>query len=402
MECMNDINISKQSKKKEIYDRLDELENNQKYQMELMEQRMAGIESKLLNLDSLCRDMEAILCFWMGTFTGEKGKFDLRGIATWQAEVENLKKELFNKEQESKELKRILELEDAQKKDLQEELIKQQETANANKIKIQKMEEQLNVEKTNQKKLNLCIEKYQKIIQKEQDNLAQKTDEAQNLMEQLKLAQEKADHLYVKNSELKQKIEEEEEVFGRKAKELEELKAREENLNRVLIQEKQKVKMYEDKFGCWKAEIKDYQELLKLVFECESLIHMMEDYKLIKINGPEDVANLIHFVNLLGDRASFLPTMYDYLEDYKERKREAVDQAEIKLFSCLNAYYRKNYEISSDLIRYPQEGAKFEQESMKDFDNRRKMFRSVECVYVPAVMRDEKTYLKLALVKGVL
>lgn len=406
-----------------ISDKLDELENLQKKQKEDIEQRMASMETKLIDLDSLTQDMEAILCYFMGSFTEEKSKISIKGIASCKAEIESMKQELFMKEQEAVELKRILELDNTEKKNLLEELIKQQTTADhlrkaleekqeetekrnyeiaEEKTKAKVLNEELKAEKTKLQQVKAIINKYQSKVQDLNEDLTQKTIEAQNLSEQLNSKQEEADYLNAENKELKQSIEKGTELFGKKTRELEELKAREEELNQLLIQEKKKVTMLENKFGCWKEEIKDYQELLGLVFECESLVPLMEDYKLIKINGSEDVANLIHFVNLLGDRASFLPIMYDYLEDYKEEKREAVNQAEKKLFACLNSYYKKNYEISSDLIRYPQEGAKFEPESMKDFDSRRKMFRSIECVYVPAVMRDEKNYLKLALVKGIL
>ena len=59
MEFVNDIN--KQSKKREIVDRLDELENLQKKQMEMVEQGMKLFESKLTNLDSLYQYMEIVL-----------------------------------------------------------------------------------------------------------------------------------------------------------------------------------------------------------------------------------------------------------------------------------------------------------------------------------------------------
>lgn len=432
MEFVNDIN--KQSKKREIVDRLDELENLQKQQMEMVEQGMKLFESKLTNLDSLYQYMEIVL--EIVTCNAEKGSMQAgqfhkeqesdgwkrmweqehaekeylsRELTIQQATVEQLRIVFQKKQEETMEMDREFAEQKIKIKDLDGELIAERLAAEeqnkqllAVKGKIQELNENLVSENRKQQKMVLLINKLKSVKQELDEKLTIKTGEAQNLSEQLKLKQEQAECLNNEKSELKQTIEKGEELFRKKSRELEKLKVSEQNLHQALIQEENKVKMFEKKFGCWKAEIKDYQELLELVFECESLADLMGDYKLIKSNGSEDVANLIHFVSLLGDRASFLPTMYDYLENYKEKKREAVSQAEINLFACLNSYYTKNYEISGDLIRYPQEGAKFEQESMKDFDNRRKMFRSVECVYVPAVMRDEKTYLKLALVKGVM
>lgn len=352
-------------------------------------------------------------------------------------EAEKWRGELLDEQRKVKELDEKLKEKTAESEELNKELT-------AIKAEIPKWEEELAAEKQTEEAARTEIKKLQSELQ---DLAETKKIEAQRLDDMLKSKQNESEHyqsenikiqnsvkeLYKKNQELKQKKEEAELLFGKTKRQLEELKAKNDELEEKLeetskeidrlrtsidslkdekiaetnalkqdlLHEQDQIRQYQDKFGCWKEETKDYQVLLEAVFACDSLAVMMEDYGLIKNNGSEDVANLIHFVNLLGDQASFLPILYDYLEYYKERNRVAVSQAEKELFDCLNSYYRKTYDVSSDLIRYPQEGDKFEKTQMRDFDNRTKEFRFIECVYVPSVMRDEINYLKLALVKGV-
>lgn len=360
-------NENKQQKKQEICDRMKKQEDL----IYKMEQRLSSIESDSANLKSLYRDIESFLCIGMKMLIGEKSKFNLKGFSLLGSENERLQKELHEKEQWAEELNHKL------------------------------MEEK---------------------------------EKADGLGKKYKAIQDSVEEAYAKNEALKQKKEEAEELFGKKKKELENLKAeteqlkekleerdkeierlqgvnnnlKEENdavvndLKQSLLQEQNQVKQFKNKFGCWKEETKDYQDLLEAVFACDSLTDMMRENELVKSNGSQDVANLIHFIKLLGDQVSFLPILYYYLEEYKKISRQSVSQEERKLFSCLNLYYKKNYGVPGNLICCPQEVGKFDKQKMSDFDNRTKTFRSIDCVYVPAIMRDERTYLKLALVKGVL
>lgn len=486
--------------KREVTEKLEELEKKQTASQEQMEQRLLKLETNFEYLCSLYHDMETILCCWTGNFNGETGKLSIKDIAELSAQMQALRNELYEKKQESEEFQRRFmaekaetdklrkkqieqefdvqklrekldeknaqaekwnnELADEKKKveALDKELIAKRTEAEdlskefaAVKMEMQKLEEKLAIEKTTTEAAKTETEKWQSLAKNLKADAETKRIEVESLADKLKLKQEEADHLqteyikiqnsikeaYEKNKALKQEKEEAEQLFGKKKRELEELKAKSEKLKEELeesskemerlhlvinnlkeereekiaqtnalkqdlLHEQNITRQFQDKFGCWKEETEDYKILLEAVFACDSLTDMMQECGLNKKNGPEDVANLIHFVNLLGDGASFLPILYGYLESYKARNREAVTQEEKELFSLLNLYYRNIYGISCDMIRYPQAGDKFEKSLMKDFDNRTKIFRSIECVYVPSVMRDENSYLMLALVKGVL
>lgn len=444
--------------KREVSDKLEELEKKQTASQEQMEQRLLKLESDFVYLSSLYHDMESIICCWTGSLNSETGMLSIKGVAELSAEIQTLRNELYEKQQESEEINRNFMAEKAETVKLRAQAEKWNRELAEEKKKIealdkeliakgieaedlskeftdvrkemQRLEEKLVIEKTTTQAAITEKEKWQSLVR----NLKTEADHLQtkyiNIQNSIKEA-------YEKNKALKQEKEEAEQLFGKKKRELEELKAESEKLKeeleesskemerlhtvinslrdereekiaetnalkQELLHEQKITRQFEDKFGCWKEETEDYKVLLEAVFACDSLTDMMKECGLSKKNGPENVANLIHFANLLGDGNSFLPILYDYLESYKARKRVAVTQEEKKLFSLLNLYYRNIYGISCDMIRYPQAGDKFEKSLMKDFDNRTKIFRSIECVYVPSVMRDENSYLMLALVKGVL
>lgn len=178
-----------------------------------------------------------------------------------------------------------------------------------------------------------------------------------------------------------------------------------ENLRQNLEGEQKKVAEYHNKFGIWDEDTKEYQGLLDAMFRCDSLSDMLQWYEIKKENGVEDVSNILKFIGMFcgAEPTAFLKNLYNFLEDDREENKKYLSPEEIHLFDCLNHYYRQQekLEIEYDLIRYPEAGDKFDKNMMADMEYRTKIYRTVEGVYVPTIMRDERNPLLRALIKGV-
>ncbi len=251
-------------------------------------------------------------------------------------------------------------------------------------IELEK-DKQMFWDKFNRKKAE--IDKLRIMVQKkeeETDRLIRENDIAQEEISKLK---EDLDHDKTKIEELK-----------KRSQDLEEERDR---VHQLFMEQKSLAEHYSEKFGCWEADTSEYKNLLKAVWKCGSLVKMLEDYGIDKEKGGENITNLLHFVGLLGNGTSFLPILYDYLEEFKTEYRQVLDSSERELISQLNSYYKREFSLSYDVILFPQTDDQFDKTTMKDIDARTKVFRKVESVYVPAIMRDETNFLLLALVKGV-
>ena len=167
-----------------------------------------------------------------------------------------------------------------------------------------------------------------------------------------------------------------------------------------LKKEKEEREAYFERFGDWDEDTQCYQDLMRCMYRCESLSKMIELYGMEKNLNGEDVYSVIKFVGLLGNQTTFLPILYDSLEKYKQVHKSFLSEEEIEFINALNQYYRSSFRVNYDFLQFPENNARFDKNSMSDMFNRGKIYRTVEGVYVPAIMRDATTYLKMALVRG--
>lgn len=157
---------------------------------------------------------------------------------------------------------------------------------------------------------------------------------------------------------------------------------------------------YVKRFGDWDKDTQAYQDLMRHLYQCESLSEMIDTYGMEKELQGEDVSSVIKFVGLLGNQTTFLPILYNFLEEEKQSHPAFLSEEEITFIKALNNYYRAIFRIDFDFLQFPENNSRFDKNCMSDMFNRGKPFRTVEGVYVPAIMRDANTYLKMALVKG--
>lgn len=175
-----------------------------------------------------------------------------------------------------------------------------------------------------------------------------------------------------------------------------------ESANQELKTEKSLVQQQREKIREWENETEVYQKILKAVLQCDSLCDMLKFYDIKRENGNKDTANIIHFIELFGNQDNFLAELYSSMEMYKKEHKTFLTKEELDLIAQLNQYYAESVgEDAYDVLQYPQNGDSFDKTTMKDIDNRSKVYRNVEGVYVPAIMRDAENYFQLALIKGV-
>lgn len=306
-------------------------------------------------------------------------------------EIASLIQDIRKKDEEKEELEQSV---NSLKEQLKEVQVQHEEEVNSKCHIIKELtDEKVNVEKSLENEKRICQEKKEEInrllsdIEQEKASAKNRENELQaKISELINSAQEK-------EKEYQDTVEQMAETNRNQESEL---KKKEESLRNEMSITKQ----YADKFGSWEADTQKYHELLDAVFLCSSLEGMMADYCLDKSAGAENVSNLIHFIGLLGNETSFLNILYDYLVEYKNTHRQVLTDAERELFSRINAYYQSFYGIRYCMIEYPNDGDRFDQETMRDFDVRNKIFRTVVGVYVPAIRRDDTGYLLLSLVKG--
>lgn len=163
--------------------------------------------------------------------------------------------------------------------------------------------------------------------------------------------------------------------------------------------EKEVNEAYSKRFGDWDKDTQIYQDLMKSLYPCTSLDRMIQIYGMNKELQGKDVDSVIKFVGLLGNQTTFLPIFYEFLEKSKQQSRKFLTEEEMAFIKALNEYYY-TFGLNFDFLQIPEKNSRFDKNCMSDMFNRGKPFRTVEGVYVPAIMRDATTYLKMALVKG--
>ncbi len=352
--------------------------------------------SKLSELTNTVADMDKEMQKYRSTEEQLKDKTtkyekELEKNRTLENEIARLINDIRKKEEEIEEKEQsVCNL----KKQLKEYQVQYEEELNCKCHIIKELtNEKVNVEKRLENEKKICQEKNDEIVHLLSDMKQEKS-----------LAQSRENKLQMRINELISSAQEKEKEYQDTVKQMaeanqhqqDELKKKEESLlNEIAL-----TKQYADKFGSWDIDTQKYYDLLDAVFPCSSLEVMMADYCLDKDAGAENVSNLIHFIGLLGNETSFLKILYEYLVEFKNIHRQVLTAEERELFSRINAYYKSFYGIDYCMIEYPQEGDRFDQEVMKDFDFRKKIFRTVAGVYVPAIRRDDTGFLFLSLVKG--
>ena len=168
-----------------------------------------------------------------------------------------------------------------------------------------------------------------------------------------------------------------------------------------LQERKQENEAYRERFADWDEDTQIYQNLMRCLYKCDSLDQMIQAFGMEWEQDAGDVYSVLKFIGLLGRGDTFLPFLYEFWEKYKQSNSTYLSGEEMEFIYALNKYYRDSFGVEFDFIQVPEMNEKFDKNTMSDMFNRGKLFRTVEGVYVPAIMRDATTYLKMALVRGV-
>lgn len=342
-----------EEEKNKLVKNLSELKNENndlKNQLDASEKRLAQMKAENTNLTELLNESNN---------TNENLKKQAAAleerIVIADAQIDSLTKEKKDCEEDAQ--KRISFLEDS-KEGFRKELVKKSEELLETRTK---MNDIIGQWESTQKELTIAKENI--------ESLSQELKEKKQVYNALKADQEKLTCLYSQTRE-------------------------------DLTKEKGEREAYFERFGDWDEDTQCYQNLMRCMYKCESLSKMIEIYGMEKKLNGEDVYSVIKFVGLLGNQTTFLPIFYDFLEKYKQLNKRFLSEEEIEFINALNQYYRLSFNVDFDFLWFPENNSRFDKNSMSDMFNRGKIFRTVEGVYVPAIMRDGATYLKMALVQG--
>lgn len=145
--------------------------------------------------------------------------------------------------------------------------------------------------------------------------------------------------------------------------------------------------------------VEEYRKILSYVLCCESLASIITD-----INNSDDTKNILKFLLIIGDDTSFSNKVYSTMREYKNQNREALTNEELALINLLNNFYKQKLNIEYNVFEIENinsDKMMFDMNSMQDIDKPTdRAFKSVECMYVPALRKDAKTIAFRALVKG--
>ena len=159
----------------------------------------------------------------------------------------------------------------------------------------------------------------------------------------------------------------------------------------------------QDKSNAWASAIEQYQKLMLLMYQCDSLKPLIEGFGMDVSKNATDYKSVLSFVGMLGNELTFAAYLYNFWDGLKSTNgnRKALDRNDYKFIDALNQYYEEIYGLGYDIIYYPQgSDNRFNKELMKDIESSNRVFQRYSDVYVPAVMRDGSHVEKMMKVKG--
>lgn len=324
-------------------------ESNFKRLSQKMERDIYSLSQYMERLDGRISSVESL---------EEKFKASQKEIEIKNAEIVSLRKERDELEKEKNE--QITHL-STQKAELEHEKRELQE-----EIRLAKAE----IERVNEAKANLESEKNEKIsrLSTQKVDLEHEKEELQEEMmskrAEIKKLNEEIAQLREEKSDLEKQCEE---------------------------QQYEKEKQRRE----WSEFTSVYRDLMKMMYRCQNLAEMVEDFGMDISKGAEDFQSVIGFVGMLGNEYTFPPLVYRYWGDF------VLDENDIAFIDVVNQYYKEYLQLDYDILWYPtDEEKKFDKEKMKDKESPTSPFRHYSEVYAPAVMRDADKILFPATVKG--
>lgn len=148
--------------------------------------------------------------------------------------------------------------------------------------------------------------------------------------------------------------------------------------------------------GALRPTVEPYLILGNAVLACPSTKELIEPYLPL-----ENTKNVVLFVGLVGSERSFAQLIYNAMKKYKSTEKTAITPSEKALFVAVNDFYKKRDDIEFDVLVLPEETGKFNKLQFQDSEKPgNTAFRQYTEVYVPIVMKDEKSVGFRGVVKG--
>lgn len=148
--------------------------------------------------------------------------------------------------------------------------------------------------------------------------------------------------------------------------------------------------------GALRPTVEPFLKLGSAVQACPSTKELIEPYLPL-----ENTKNVVLFVGLVGNERTFAQVIYNAMKKYKSTEKTAITPSEKALFVAVNDFYKKRDDIEFDVLVLPEESGKFNKLQLQDLEKPgNTAFRQYTEVYVPIVMKDEKSVGFRGVVKG--
>ncbi|MGP1601598.1 hypothetical protein [Treponema sp.] len=144
----------------------------------------------------------------------------------------------------------------------------------------------------------------------------------------------------------------------------------------------------------------EYKNILNAALACVSVLPVLYDIK-----STESTKDILRFLLIFGEDLTFANKVYSSIREYNVQKKEGLKPEEYHLIGMLNEFYKTQSGVDFDVFELPQEEGdkiRFDKFSMQDADKPADtQFKSIDCLYVPALRKDAKTFAFKAIVNGV-
>ncbi|MFI3254184.1 MAG: hypothetical protein R3Y63_07565 [Eubacteriales bacterium] len=152
----------------------------------------------------------------------------------------------------------------------------------------------------------------------------------------------------------------------------------------------------EDTYGGVGGLVSPYLEVATRILACDSTKEILEKYLPI-----DKVDNQILFIRHMGKGDVLAQEIYNTMRRHKGNSKEPMNKAEVEMIKTLNHFYQTNDHIEFDVLSIPESDQNFDKKLVQDLEKpSNSTFLKYSDVYVPAVMKDEKSVSFKAFVKG--